>query len=62
MKAVYFNHSNATVENCNFTRNKAYNGGAMFVSDDSNIILNGNFFTGRTKEVPFMQNCSTKIT
>ena len=48
MSAVYLNHSNATVENCNFTGNKAYYGGAMLITDNSNITLNGNLFIGNT--------------
>ena len=50
MRAVYLNHSNATIENCNFTGNTAYDGGAMFITDDSYITLNGNLFIGNSAE------------
>ncbi len=42
-RAVYFNHSNATIENCLFEGNTAHNGGAMYTSQ-SNITLKGSRF------------------
>ena len=44
VRAVSFIHTNATIENCVFKRNVGDNGGAMYVSDGSNITLSGNVF------------------
>ena len=49
-RAVSFNHSNATIENSTFRGNTGYDGGAIYISDGSNITMNGNLFVGNHAE------------